>query len=380
MATSTEQEASVISTLLSFRKVQENYCYGETEQSCQEAIESLVIKLREKKQLDDLISSVSSDGQSKKCVIINSNKDGRIVLPSGRCPLPHVLYAKIWMFPTLSDQNEIRPIEGCRGWNLTLGNEVCVNPNHYQRIKIFSNEHTRVHCPNCPEVFKISGLKEHYTVCRIKPSISLLSDTNLALYEALDSKEPIEKVLDYTDFIKKYSEVLKNANQKTESTDEKDVKFEFLQRYIDYENNIDSPPQTIFFSVTLKKEQPDTENAIVTVKSPPFQYALKNVQTLSFKILKKNLIKPQFIFVINDGKQEKQELIDPFDYLNCRILSLFQNTQFGNELEKGMTITFNDRQINSNANLKEFFGGSRLAQGGSQDQSTYQIYVQANRP
>ena len=118
----------------------------------------------------------------------------------------------------------------------------------------------------------------------------------------------------------------------------------------------------------------------MTVKSPPFQYALKNVQTLSFKILKKNLIKPQFIFVINDGKQEKQELIDPFDYLNCRILSLFKNTQFGNELEKGMTITFNDRQINSNANLKEFFGGSRLAQGGSQDQSIYQIYVQANRP
>ena len=310
--------------------------------------------------------------------MITSKEDGRIVLDSGRCPFPEVLFKKIWSCPDLSDRTEILSLKGCRGSNLGLDNTVCVNPDHYKRVAVFSNENTRVLCPNCKEKSTISTLKDHYTICVIQPSIKLLSDSTLALYETHDCNKDFDEALIFSKFIVKNSALLKKTNATTESTDEKDAKHQFLQRYIDYENNIDSEFQKVSFTVTLQLVVANTENDTVTVKSPPFDYSLKDVQTLPFETLKKNLIKPQFIIVINaEGKEQEQELIDPFDYFFCRIHSLFEN-QYAEYLQAGITIKYNNKIIHSNADLKEFFRGSRLALGASQNEGPYHIYVTAN--
>jgi MH1 domain. len=48
--------------------------------------------------------------------------------------LPHVIYCRLWRWPSLQSHNELRSIDLCAfGFSLKR-DQVCVNPYHYQRI------------------------------------------------------------------------------------------------------------------------------------------------------------------------------------------------------------------------------------------------------
>ncbi|NXX99025.1 SMAD4 protein, partial [Centropus bengalensis] len=83
---------------------------GESETFAKRAIESLVKKLKEKKdELDSLITAITTNGaHPSKCVTIQRTLDGRLQV-AGRKGFPHVIYARLWSQCGL----QLLKIKGC---------------------------------------------------------------------------------------------------------------------------------------------------------------------------------------------------------------------------------------------------------------------------
>ncbi|XP_067367547.1 mothers against decapentaplegic homolog 4-like isoform X1 [Channa argus] len=125
---STDACLSIVHSLMCHRQG------GENEGFAKRAIESLVKKLKEKKdELDSLITAVTTNGvHPSKCVTIQRTLDGRLQV-AGRKGFPHVIYARLWRWPDLH-KNELKHVKFCQFAFDLKYDSVCVNPYHYERV------------------------------------------------------------------------------------------------------------------------------------------------------------------------------------------------------------------------------------------------------
>ncbi|XP_037090871.1 mothers against decapentaplegic homolog 4-like [Pollicipes pollicipes] len=126
--TSTDACLSIVHSLMCHRQG------GESEGFAKRAIESLVKKLKEKRdELDSLITAITTNGaHPSKCVTIPRTLDGRLQV-AGRKGFPHVVFARIWRWPDLH-KNELKHAKFCQYAFDLKADAVCVNPYHYERV------------------------------------------------------------------------------------------------------------------------------------------------------------------------------------------------------------------------------------------------------
>ncbi|KAK9503629.1 hypothetical protein O3M35_010149 [Rhynocoris fuscipes] len=126
----------IVKRLLGWKKIP-----GEEKWS-EKAVKSLVKKLKKSNGLDELEKAVTTQDPTTKCIVISSARPDkgdltycRGAVVSQRKGLPHVIYCRLWRWPTLHSHHEIAPIETCTYGFGHKRDEVCVNPYHYSKVE-----------------------------------------------------------------------------------------------------------------------------------------------------------------------------------------------------------------------------------------------------
>ncbi|XP_026323264.1 mothers against decapentaplegic homolog 3-like isoform X2 [Hyposmocoma kahamanoa] len=124
----------VVKRLLGWKKGPEGSSLAEDKWS-EKAVKSLVKKLKRSGALEELEKAISTQNSHTRCVTIprvKPNDNG--VNGQYRKGLPHVVYCRLWRWPQLLSQHELKPVDHCEYAYQLKKDEVCINPYHYHKI------------------------------------------------------------------------------------------------------------------------------------------------------------------------------------------------------------------------------------------------------
>lgn len=66
------------------------------------------------------------------CRVRPTSGENGVALRKG---LPHVIYCRLWRWPDLQSQNELKALDNCENAFHLKKDEVCINPYHYIKIE-----------------------------------------------------------------------------------------------------------------------------------------------------------------------------------------------------------------------------------------------------
>ncbi|CAD7076915.1 unnamed protein product [Hermetia illucens] len=124
----------IVKRLLALKKGNEDSIEGKWSEK---AVKSLVKKLKKSGALEELEKAISTQNYNTKCVTIPRSKpvngENGAALRKG---LPHVIYCRLWRWPDLQSQNELKPLDHCEFAYQLKKDEICINPYHYKKVEL----------------------------------------------------------------------------------------------------------------------------------------------------------------------------------------------------------------------------------------------------
>lgn len=114
-----------------------NWKQGDEEDTWRnKAVDTLVKKLRRppNEQFTTFQKVLQEKSENTPCITLSRSQDGRLQV-SHRKMLPHVMYCRIFRWPDLQSQHELRSVPTCQyPYQRREHNKICVNPYHYARV------------------------------------------------------------------------------------------------------------------------------------------------------------------------------------------------------------------------------------------------------
>ena len=112
-----------------------NWKQGDEEDTWRnKAVEILVKKLKKDQQYQQFQIVLNEKNSDSPCITLPRSQDGRLQV-SHRKMLPHVMYCRIFRWPDLQSQHELRSVSHCSySAGRREANKICVNPYHYSRV------------------------------------------------------------------------------------------------------------------------------------------------------------------------------------------------------------------------------------------------------
>ncbi|ALC48661.1 Smox [Drosophila busckii] len=101
----------------------------------EKAVRNLVKKIKKNSQLEELERAISTQNCNTRCVTVPRSKPAATG-ESLRKGLPHVIYCRLWRWPDLQSQNELKPLEHCEYAFHLRKDDICINPYHYKKIEL----------------------------------------------------------------------------------------------------------------------------------------------------------------------------------------------------------------------------------------------------
>ncbi|CAF1032120.1 unnamed protein product [Adineta ricciae] len=102
-----------------------------TEKAIRNLIKKLT-KLKKNNAIEELEKAISHKDSRTKCVTIPRSTDTLTSQSSKSNPV--VLYSRLWRWPDLSNQNELKPVDYCSHPFHYSRDDICINPFHYERV------------------------------------------------------------------------------------------------------------------------------------------------------------------------------------------------------------------------------------------------------
>lgn len=123
----------IVKRLLGWKKVsQDDSVEGKWSEK---AVKSLVKKMKKSGALEELERAITTQNCNTKCVTIPrarpANGENGVALRKG---LPHVIYCRLWRWPDLQSQAELKALDICEYAFHLKKDEVCINPYHYTKV------------------------------------------------------------------------------------------------------------------------------------------------------------------------------------------------------------------------------------------------------
>uniref|UniRef100_A0A1A9VWS4 Mothers against decapentaplegic homolog n=1 Tax=Glossina austeni TaxID=7395 RepID=A0A1A9VWS4_GLOAU len=122
----------VVKRLLALKKCNEDSVEGKWSEK---AVKNLVKKIKKNSALEELERAISTQNCNTRCVTVPRNKP----TASGenlRKGLPHVIYCRLWRWPDLQSQNELKALDHCEYAFHLRKDEICINPYHYKKLEL----------------------------------------------------------------------------------------------------------------------------------------------------------------------------------------------------------------------------------------------------
>ncbi|XP_037822035.1 mothers against decapentaplegic homolog 3 [Lucilia sericata] len=122
----------VVKRLLALKKCNEDSVEGKWSEK---AVKNLAKKIKKNSSLEELERAISTQNPNTRCVTVPRSKP----TASGenlRKGLPHVIYCRLWRWPDLQSQNELKALDHCEYAFHMRKDEICINPYHYKKLEL----------------------------------------------------------------------------------------------------------------------------------------------------------------------------------------------------------------------------------------------------